>query len=92
MARTVTYTGELGASINFTGLGRFDAGVPRSIDDEEAADQLLAKGYFHESPAPVYPAEEGEELVVEEPNPSAAPANPRQMKRNEKVIAPDGEV
>lgn len=90
MAKIVTYTGELGASISFGTLGRFEAGKPRIIDDDQAADQLLAKGYFDESPAPVYPAEE--EVVEGAQTASDAPVTARQLKKNEKVTAPDGEV
>lgn len=53
MARTVTYTGQLGPAAITCGGIAFAKGVPKTIEDDALAGQLLAKGCFvEEKPKP----------------------------------------
>lgn len=48
--KTLIYTGALGPkTVTFGVAGAFEAGVPKQIEDDAIAAQLLAKGCFEEA-------------------------------------------
>ena len=51
--KTLIYTGSLGPkTVTFGVAGPFEAGVPKLIEDDAIAAQLLGKGCFEEASAP----------------------------------------